>query len=246
MFNKHFDLIVSIGATCGCALWLKKFKLRDHSYPFDWLCNASFDTRIELIANDFENFLQRDATVSRGEPNSGDRHNELYEDLNTGFHFLHDFPNGVPFEEAYRAVRAKYERRISRLYEKIFSSNNVLLVWFSLFDKVDDATILASQKTLSEKFSKEIHLLIIQHNSDCTALSEVKLGEYAMKVEAPFRDGIDNVMGDGHLGSEVYRKIKAQKKYLYVILRALMRLSCCLIPSGKLRRKLRTGYENKW
>ena len=51
MFTNKFDLVVSMGEDCACAMYLRKSSLRDASYPFDWLCHATFERRIECLKN---------------------------------------------------------------------------------------------------------------------------------------------------------------------------------------------------
>ena len=58
--NKKFDLICSIGEDCACSMYLNKFKLRNASYPFDWLTKSNFDTRINLILNNFKDFCNKE------------------------------------------------------------------------------------------------------------------------------------------------------------------------------------------
>lgn len=41
--KNKYDVIYSIGADCGCAGNLKRFKLRITSGPFDWLFKASLE-----------------------------------------------------------------------------------------------------------------------------------------------------------------------------------------------------------
>ena len=51
---KKFDVIMSLGADCACAMYMKKHVMRTFSSPFDWLTHADFETRMNLILNDFE------------------------------------------------------------------------------------------------------------------------------------------------------------------------------------------------
>ena len=57
MFRKKFDLVMSLGYDCGCAMYLKKYNLRGYSCPFDWVYSSTFEKKIELIINDFDGFL---------------------------------------------------------------------------------------------------------------------------------------------------------------------------------------------
>lgn len=55
--KNKYDVIYSIGADCGCAGNLKRFKLRITSGPFDWLFKASLEQRFVCLMNDFADFF---------------------------------------------------------------------------------------------------------------------------------------------------------------------------------------------
>lgn len=121
MFTNKFDLVVSMGEDCACAMYLRKSSLRDASYPFDWLCHATFERRIECLKNHFDGFLEKENMRRLDKPTTGlrDLENDSYEDVNTGFYFYHDFKENVPFDIVFSGVKNKYERRIERLYKNI-------------------------------------------------------------------------------------------------------------------------------
>ena len=52
--KKKYNIIYSIGQDCACGLYMKKARIRCCSGPFDWLTNTSFENRINIILNDFE------------------------------------------------------------------------------------------------------------------------------------------------------------------------------------------------
>lgn len=160
MLNKKYDFVVSIGEDCACAMYLNKFLLRTRSYPFDWLCNAPFETRINLILNDFDGFMEHDNMRWFPKPSSGlrDMENENYEDTATKFYFYHDFKSGVDFESMFSIVREKYDRRIKRFYDALANSKNVLLVWWSRDKVIPSETLIKAQKLVSKKFNKDIDI----------------------------------------------------------------------------------------
>lgn len=36
LFNKKFDLVISLGEDCACTSYLRRYNLQDYSYSFDW------------------------------------------------------------------------------------------------------------------------------------------------------------------------------------------------------------------
>ncbi len=133
MISKKYDIIYSIGLSCSCATYMKEAKLRACSGPFDWLTNASFEQRFELMLNDFTGFLDKEYLEPMEKPSAlpPDKNNDYYKNTKTGLYFWHDFPADVSFEKAYPQIKEKYERRITRFYENIKSKNKVLLIWLS-------------------------------------------------------------------------------------------------------------------
>ena len=167
LFNKEFDLIVSLGEDCACTSYLRRFNLQKYSYPFDWLSNASFQTRIDLVCNDFKDFLNIEDIITYPKINSDTENNkkyDLYQNTKTGFHYYHDFIANIPFEESYYSVKEKYTRRINRLYSQIKCANNILFVWWSKDKILDKKQIEKAYLSLKEKFNtKDICLLCIEN-----------------------------------------------------------------------------------
>ena len=60
MKKQKYDIVYSLGYDCACAQYMQSAQIRICSGPFDWLTNADFQTRLNLILNDFENFLEFD------------------------------------------------------------------------------------------------------------------------------------------------------------------------------------------
>lgn len=119
MLNKKFDFICSIGEDCACSLYIRKFRLQNASYPFDWLTKATFQTRLNLILNEFEDFLN--ISYFKFLPKTQkitDTRCDYYENQKLDLYFYHDFLRDTPFDQAFPEVKAKYERRIERFYKK--------------------------------------------------------------------------------------------------------------------------------
>ena len=57
MKKEKYDLIVSLGAQCSCSQLLRSLNLQDYSFPFDWLGGGELKTRVNLVINNFKDFL---------------------------------------------------------------------------------------------------------------------------------------------------------------------------------------------
>src|SRR5574344_1005819 len=109
MFNRKYDYIFSIGASCSCSTVLKKLLYRRLSGPFDWNWGADFTKRIDIILSDFENFFDKEYLIKVEDPTAL---NDKYKNSKTGVIFNHDFPKGSDFEEEYYQADARYIRRV--------------------------------------------------------------------------------------------------------------------------------------
>lgn len=126
---QKYDLIFGIGYNCNNSLGLRKCNLQIASYPFDWLDCSDFETNLNFILNDFKNFLNKDDLEKL--PDLGNEINDRYRNNYSKLQFVHDFPVGEDFDVQYLKVKEKYDKRISRLQNKIQNSKRVLIVYFS-------------------------------------------------------------------------------------------------------------------
>ena len=128
---KKYDLIFSIGEACFCSSTLRSLNLQDASYPFDWIGGCSFAERCNLIVNKFNNrFFEKDDLEYLD--TAPQENNYVYINKYNNLSFNHDFPVNVPFDEAYKLSKAKYDRRLKRMYENIDKASSVLLVYMEL------------------------------------------------------------------------------------------------------------------
>ena len=104
-----FKHIIPLGFFCGTARELERFGFRSRSYPFDWQISHSFASILYLLENGFPDFLNADAMSKEGDTNR-------YYNSITDIHFYHDFTPTGELAPQLPAVKAKYERRIERLY----------------------------------------------------------------------------------------------------------------------------------
>ena len=123
----QYDFILGLGRACSCSQTLRAAGLQLLSLPFDWIGWAyerDLPYRAELLCDDFTDWIRKEDLAFIRSEGPLDR----YLDRRTQTMIYHDFPKGVPFDEQYPRVIAKYERRIKRMYRLIESSKRVLLV----------------------------------------------------------------------------------------------------------------------
>lgn len=163
-----YDFIVSLGYDCHCATMLRKLGLRSCSSPLDWVTSAPLATRLELVETHFEKFLQRGNLhkLEKG-PDAPGKGNDHYEDRATGLRFFHDFREELPFDEAYAQVRAKYDRRIARLYENVRKANRTLFVWCDFAHPLSEEVFTAAKDRLRAAFpGKDVSFLSVTADDD--------------------------------------------------------------------------------
>ena len=245
-FKNKFDLILSIGENCACTSYLRRCYLQSFSYPFDWLTHASFATRFDLLANNFENFLNFDDLYLTGKPvaENADKAPDYYANKYTDFYHWHDFPADIPLENSYDAVYEKYQRRIKRLYRMIGNSQKILFVWLSHSKQHGKDEICSEYRKLQDKFSgKEIFLLVIENDS---AVSQEFLADGHIAVihqDTSSRDKkhhYDPTMGNKTNNLKIFKKLKLKtsfaekiKKIIYVTCKTVINL----LPGRKLRQR---------
>jgi len=189
MKKERFDFICSLGSSCLCATSLRDAGLRLSSGPFDWVLGPSLLKRVELIANDFAGWFEHDDFELLGSREKVEHDN--YANRRTGYTFPHEFDFGRPFDECYPAVRAKYDRRIARFYERIRASRRVLLVWLEnpvADDRPSDEDVAASLKVLAGKFpGVTVELLVVDRAPDDTSGGELVRMDGYWRVTCPYR-----------------------------------------------------------
>ena len=182
MSAKKYDVIFSLGSACLCSQALRKLHLQFCSYPLDWVTGDDFPNRVDLLTTGFRDFFNREDLVFY--PDWKEPKKDVYKNKRTQIIFPHDFPQDIPFEISYPAVKEKYGRRISRLTGHIEKGKSVLIVYV---DKPLKEQNNASDDLLENCYSrivtrfpdKNIDLLYIFCSDD---VSEKKIGDHILKV----------------------------------------------------------------
>lgn len=131
--KKRYDFVFGFGPACSCSQTLRRSGLQLLSFPFDWIgpdagkvgWDDDVRRRTDLICSEFNDWLRIGDFVYRNDhPTNG---KSIF--FNNALHlvFIHDFPKGLPIEESFPSIRAKYERRISRFLDLLGSSHRILI-----------------------------------------------------------------------------------------------------------------------
>ncbi len=107
-----YDLILPIGEACSCSQSLRTAGLQFASFPWDWIAMHNIHNLIELDCAGGKDFMRKEDLV-RQEPKD-DHPMDFYHNVRLNIYYNHDFPRGVPLDESFPAVAAKYARRFKR------------------------------------------------------------------------------------------------------------------------------------
>ena len=103
-------IFIPIGSNCEISHYLKRNKLRNYAYPFDWNC-SSLEMTYNILNNNFNNFLD---DIYIGEPI-----NRLYFDDNDDNNLI------ISKEKIYPVICKKYKILFPHDYNLI-DKNNII------------------------------------------------------------------------------------------------------------------------
>lgn len=155
--KKNYDFIFGIGEACSCSSTLRSCNLQIKSLPFDWLFGSSFLGRVNMIANNFDNFIRAEDLEIIGDNGIESHLCDIYRNNYNGLIFNHDFLHGSNINEAINDVAQKYKRRADRLYDQANKAKSILVVWIDTpganWTRKNNADFVEGHKILAEKFS---------------------------------------------------------------------------------------------
>jgi len=168
ILDAEYDFVASLGYDCHCATMLRKHGLRSCSSPLDWLTAAPLETRLGLVETRFAGFLGKENMRRlEKEPDAPGKGNDHYEDAATGLRFFHDFRETLPFDEAYAQVKAKYDRRVARLYDNVAKARRTLFVWCDPLRPLAEDVRAAAEERLRAAFpGRDVRLLAVASDDD--------------------------------------------------------------------------------
>lgn len=168
--NKKFDNIISLGSFCSVAMELEKRGLRCASYPFDWLITDRLEAVIDLIGNNFNDFLSCPQMCREGRP-------DVYFNRKTSSHFYHDFNPHDPLEEQIPQLQKKYDRRISRFYSDIRKPTLFIRYCIRPYDEEYVRNNRESIAVFLKSFNPENRILYIMSSGDSNRMIPDESGD---------------------------------------------------------------------
>lgn len=166
--KKKYDFIFGIGEACSCSSTLRSSNLQIKSLPFDWIFGSSFLGRVNMIMNNFENFIRAEDLEYTGDNGITAHLCDIYKNNYNGLIFNHDFLHGSKLEETIEEVTAKYKRRAARLYQQANSASSILVVWIDSpganWVMKNNADFVDGHKLLAQKFpDAKVDLLVFAY-----------------------------------------------------------------------------------
>lgn len=155
-YNMLYDAVISLGGSCQVAHQLNRLKLRQASFPFDWLFTLNVNTIINAIDSDFCDWLNKD---NLREESTVTEHRKIIDTKYDAVH-QHSFSLERPWEESYLDVKSIADRRIKRLLA--LKDKKLLFVRTNI--DVSDAERL--EQSLVKKFGEHISLWVINHSKN--------------------------------------------------------------------------------
>lgn len=248
LFGTTFDFVASLGEDCACALYLRKYGLRDCSSPMDWVFKASFETRIDMVCGGFAGYVEKeDLRMLQKDPGYLQDHaNDAYENTRNGFWFVHDFPAGIPFDKAYGLVRTIYDRRAKRFMARASSARNALFVWWSKDKYIPDDVLAHSLERLSKTFPEtDVRLLVFENDLSIAEPELSRPSPRIIRARGPFVPVAGITMGDQRACGKVFSKIRRRGMRRDAAKRLLAEIAVRIVSGMHLSRKARRAAKKR-
>ena len=167
---KYYDNIISLGHCCHVAIVLKELELQGPTNVFDWSGGNLFDKcgiggfegKINLICNNFENFLNLEDFEEFDVQQNNHR---AVRNKRTGLQYIHDFTKSKSISDEFGEFSAKYNRRIERLYKILKEKESVLFLFVTRTEEIPLETIKKAEDNINRLFNDKVDFLILQHQS---------------------------------------------------------------------------------
>jgi len=171
-----FEKFISLGSFCSPALWIKELGLRNSAYPLDWILTPDLRRTNDLIENNFIDFLEIKHLVAMDKLTSVtlNMQNTKY-----NLRFVHDFSKDSDAESQLSDVKTKYDRRINRFYETLYS-RKILFIRYVTRSGFDEAPEIDRLIGILKSYNDNFKLILVK-NSD-SPLGTIKNKDFILKI----------------------------------------------------------------
>ncbi len=171
----EYDCIIPLGGNCSVAMQLKRRSLRPYSLPFDWLAAVEpemLEQSLDALETHFEKWLLRENLTI--DPSIKNDYRVYVKDAGAHRNFIHDFYTNPITDEELDEVRAKYHRRIERLYAECKAAKRILFCVCGMTEaQLTKARLSAARERLMKLFpTAKVDIFGIVFSMPSTALEQ--------------------------------------------------------------------------
>ena len=219
VFDKTYDVVVSLGQWCAVAMAMKKCGLRSASGPFDWMGGGCpIGSYVDMLTTNFSGFFLKENMKKLGDvPGEGTEH---WKDMQQGWEIRHEFRVGVPFDVNYANFHALVARRGERLFKTLRSRGRLLFIHWLAEGRYRQEEIVAAIRRLRVAFPEtQIDLLVIETEKFSKGVSYEELEPGVVRVVGDFYDQkrFNAVQGNGKLACAVLGRIRLRGKWKNIV-----------------------------
>ncbi|ELG8494188.1 DUF1796 family putative cysteine peptidase [Campylobacter vulpis] len=160
------DVFISVGLGCKVAFYLKKFRLRTFSSPFDWLGLYTLEDISQCFEDDFANFFKDYEEV----PSTTNK--RWIRDRQNGMRSMHDFSFEESLEQGYERFITQKRRRFENLKRHIKASRHICFISCRQDDYAEFEKFL---KQMQFFHHAKYTLINIRHDANCKDIKRVEL-----------------------------------------------------------------------
>lgn len=215
VFDKTYDVVVSLGQWCAVAMAMKKCGLRSASGPFDWMGGGCpIGSYVDMLTTNFAGFFLKENMKKLGDvPGEGTEH---WKDTKLGWEIRHEFRGDVPFDVNYANFHALVARRGERLFKTLRSGGRLLFIHWLAEGRYRREEVIAAIRRLREAFPEtQIDLLVIETElfAKGVALEEIERGVVVAVGDFYDPKRYDAVVGNEKLAVSVMKRIHMRGRW---------------------------------
>ena len=159
---KNYDLMFSIGFSCGASQALRAAGLQFASLPLDWVGSPDPVAGAKLIAEDFAGWFEReDFTLVDVRHGSGFC-TRAYLNRRTQIGYSHEFSDFEPFEKTFPQVKQMYDRCTARFIELMSGAKSACAVFLErpTRERIADEELVEARRLITARYPG-LHLELI-------------------------------------------------------------------------------------